>query len=685
MTEQETTESRLFANGRRKSSANTYTWAERNEDASVGDGLSDAQQCADESHCPCESVDDREVFEAVLQSLGGRARHALAYGHVKSLPEFMHLEPDAMAGWPNTGAKTIAEIVDAQVRIAKLAEDGRVYCKDTWDGERGSRSCAEALEQYIEDANGEVTYDTLRDYAIDDLCLKEFQFQQCICQLSNVVRTDDGGFLYLESASDTRQPEPAENDISSSSKTALKPAYAKMITDLVSAHFPNGFRIDSPIEVSRFHRFVAEDFGDKVSINDQELMKSIASCGTLSDGKVYIISNEIQSRIRDEVDLAISGGAQIIFYDSFYARHEEWLFGDSVFSEGILKDILIKLYPKYMHKLNYFTPTAESTTEIAGIRSDIMRVWGDDVTLNYNQISERLPYIPFDKVKLALATCSNFIRNTKEVYTHIDKVDVADEECAEIVDYVAAACREHGYASLSDVPLGEIGARNYELTLMAVHNAVFEIALADNYDRRGKIVTRKGNKLDALTIMKEYCSTLDRCSLRSLLDFERELTGESHRWIPMEAGYSIMVRVDRDDYVAEKYVHFDAAGIDDILDLFVTGEYLPLKSITTFAAFPYCGQAWNLYLLESFCRRFSDRYRFDVLAVNSRNVGAIIRKSCHLSYLQIMADAAAKSDTPLENGAILGFLLSSGYLGKRAYAKIDELIEQAKVLREARG
>lgn len=469
-----------------------------------------------------------------------------------------------------------------------------------------------------------------------------------------------------------------------SPKIVLEPAFAEMIIGVMSSHFPNGFRVNSPIEVLRFRCFVAEDFGDEISITDEELMKSISSCGTFFDSKVYVIGNEIECRIQNEVDLAILGGAEIIFYNSFYTRHETWLFAGSIISEDMLKDILVKLYSKYTHKENYFSPKAGNGTELSKIKSEIMRVWGSDVMLNYEQLSERLPYIPLDKIKYVLAQNSDFIRNTTEVYTHIGKVDVTDEECAAIADYVAVACRTDGYASLSDVPLGEIEDRNYELMLTAIHNAVFEIVLADKYDRRGKIITHKGDTLDALTITKEHCRTLDKCSLQDLLDFERELTGESHRWIPMEAGYSVMVRADEDSYIAEKYVHFDVAEIDGVLDLFVTGEYLPLKSVTTFAAFPHCGQAWNLFLLESYCRRFSERFRFDTPSVNSRNAGAIIRKSCGLTYVEVMADAVAKSGVPCEEKAVGRFLYENGYTGKSTTAKAVEIIEQAKAIRERR-
>ena len=467
-------------------------------------------------------------------------------------------------------------------------------------------------------------------------------------------------------------------------KIVSEPAFTEMIIDIMSAHFPNGFRVDSPIELLRFRRFAAEDYVEDISITDEELMKFIASCGMLFDGKVYVIDNETESRIQNKIDLEINNGAEIIFYNSFYARHEEWLFAGSIISEEMLKDILVKLYPKYMHKAKYFSPKAENGKELAKIKNEIMRVWGNDVILNYEQLSGRLPYIPLYKIKHVLAQNSEFIWNSKEVYTHVDKVEVTDEEYAAIADYVAVACRADGYASLNFVPLGEMKECNYELTLTAIHNAVFEIVLADKYDRHGKIITRKGDTLDVLTIMKEYCRMLNKCSIQDLLAFEKKLTGESHRWIPIEVGYSVMVRTDENSFVAERFVHFDTIDIDEALELFVTGDYLPLKSVTTFAAFPHCGQAWNLFLLESYCRRFSNSFRFEALSVNSKNAGAIVRKCCHLSYVQIMADAVAKSDIPFEKTAIKEFLYNNGYIGRRSYAKIDELIEQAKAIRERR-
>jgi hypothetical protein len=281
-----------------------------------------------------------------------------------------------------------------------------------------------------------------------------------------------------------------------------------------------------------------------------------------------------------------------------------------------------------------------------------------------------------------LAQNGEFIWNAADVYTHVGKIDITAEERVAIAEYVRAACRTNGYASLNDISLDEVVDHNYELSMTAIHNAVFYICLANGFTQNGKIITHKGDTLNALTIMKEYCRGLDKCSLQDLLDFEQELTGEVHRWTPMEAGNTVMVRTDRDSYVAEKHVHFDVAAIDDVIDLFVKGEYLPLRQFTTFAAFPHCGQAWNLFLLESYCRRFSKRFRFDVLSVNSKNAGAIVRKESQLSYEDILVDAVAKSGITLEKNVILDYLVENGYKGVRNYPRLEKLTQQVKALRE---
>lgn len=466
------------------------------------------------------------------------------------------------------------------------------------------------------------------------------------------------------------------------SRPVLDAVVVEQLTDVLSSHFANGYRLNSPIEMARFRSFASLDLGEELTLADEELKIYLAACGTISDGKVYAVSSQAKERIKELAEDYFAKGAQAIFFAEFYAKNENWLFDASVVSEDMLIEILYQLFPTLSFTQTYFGYTNASVFSV--LESEILRVWGNDLLLTYEQLIERLPYVPLERIKSALGQNGDFIWNNVETFSHISRIDITDEEREAICGGALRECNARGYASITDLPLGEIEERNYPLSITAVHNAVYRICLSDKFDKKGKIITRKGEVLDALTIMKEHCRTIDKCSLDDLLNFERELTGENHRWIPMEAANTVLVRVNKDTYVADRYVHFNIDVIDEVIGLFVKGDCLPLKSFTTFGTFPNCGQTWSLFLLESYCRRFSQKFRFDAPSVNSRNAGAVIRKSCSMDYTEIMTDAVAKADVPLKESVVGKFLYESGYTGRSTNAKVNEIISKAKAIRKSR-
>ena len=454
------------------------------------------------------------------------------------------------------------------------------------------------------------------------------------------------------------------------------------LTQVLSKRFTNGLRINSPIELVRFRSFAAEDLGENILLPDEELKSYIAGCGTTFDGKVYVVSAQTKERVRELAEEYFAGGAQVIFFDEYYAKNENWLFEASVISKDMFVRILFTLFPRLLFTQTYFGYI--DAPIFAALESEILRAWGDNVLLTYKQLAERLQYIPLDRIKNALGQNGDFIWNSIETFSHISQIDITNEEREAIQEAAVQKCNASGYASITDLPFGEIGARNCELSITAVHNAVYRICLSDKFDKKGKIIARKGNVVDALTIMKEYCRTIDKCSLSDLLTTGKELTGDAHRWMPMEAGNAILVRTNKDTYVADRYVHFNADTIDEAIELFVEGDYLPLKSFTTFGAFPDCGQEWNLFLLESYCRRFSRKFRLDTPTVNSRNAGVVIRRNCKLNYTEIMTDAVANAGIPLESVTVGKFLYESGYTGRSTTAKVSEIIDTVKIIQERR-
>lgn len=455
------------------------------------------------------------------------------------------------------------------------------------------------------------------------------------------------------------------------------------IASVLAAHFSNGFRLDSPIELIRFRSYAEKDLGEALTLSDGELKRYATSCGTMHEGKVYVVSNDAEGRIKLLVSEYFGRGARVIFFTEFYVKNESWLFAASIISVDMLIGILRRLYPKLSFTRTYFGYSNASVFTV--LESEILRVWGENTLATYDQLAERLQYIPYERIRNALGQNGDFIWNSVGEFSHISRIEINDTERDTIRTIVARECNAHGFVSITDLPYQEIEEQNYELSVTAIHSAIYRICLSDKFDMRGKIITRKGDVFDALTIMKEHCRNIGQCSLDDLLDFEKELTGEAHRFIPMEAGYSILVRIDKETFVAEKYVNFDVDAIDKAVDLFVRGDYLPLKAFTIFGAFPDCGQTWNLFLLESYCRRFSRMFRFDTPSVNSKNVGAVIRKSCSMDYADIMTDAVISNAVPLTDAAIGRFLLDSGYMGRSTASKVDEIKNRAKAIMERRG
>lgn len=452
------------------------------------------------------------------------------------------------------------------------------------------------------------------------------------------------------------------------------------INIVLAKYFKNGLRYSNGIELSRLRRLIKEQLGKEVINKDDEIVEYIRSQGTEYAGKIYIILKETEEQIKQLVEEYFKRGAEAIFYSEFYAKHEPWLIESSIVSEEMLNEFLRVRFKKYLFSQTCFGRTNDSVYNV--LQREILRVWGKDILVTYKALAERLVYVPKYRIEQHLGQNNDFIWNSKGEFTHISKIDIAEYEKREIANYIESKIRTHGYASISDVSLSEIIDRNYVLSTTAIHNAVYFICLAEKYSKNGKIITRKGGNIDALQITKGYCKTLDRCNLDDLLTFERNLTGVCHRWIPMQAGYEVLVRVDEDTFVAERYVHFDTMAIDTAIEFFMHGgEYIPLQSVTTFAMLPHCGQVWNLFLLESYCRRFSDDFRFECLSVNSKNAGVIVRKTSRLSYDEIMIDAVSKSDIPLSSQPVLNFLVENGYLAARRYTKVTELINQAKAIR----
>ena len=246
------------------------------------------------------------------------------------------------------------------------------------------------------------------------------------------------------------------------------------------------------------------------------------------------------------------------------------------------------------------------------------------------------------------------------------------------------SCKKNGFVPLNDVPLGSIEEENYELTRTAIYNAIYKKVLSGKYHLNEKILTKEKSNLDTVMLLKQYIKDKDNCTFDEVANKVVELTGEKNRQYVFQALYDDMVRVDKDHFVANRFVNFSIDEIDTVLAGFITDNFRAIRDVTTFAMFPLCGQNWNHYLLESFCYKYSRKYALHVIHFNDKNAGIIAEKDFNKKYNEMLAIALARTDVELSPQVVGQYLFNTGYLAKRKYVNLSEISQRAIELRKER-
>ena len=455
--------------------------------------------------------------------------------------------------------------------------------------------------------------------------------------------------------------------------------YAEGVLALLEGHYKYGFRINSPIEIMRIRNYASSE-GIALPEDDETLRSEISNVGFTMDDKVYVFGEEIVNELENRINSIFEKGYSLIFFDAYMDKDSEWLSENHILTIELLKELLARTKLELFYGKNFISGRGK-VTEIGGIVEEIKGIWGESVLITNNEMEEGLPYIPDDRIRHALSASEEMVWVSHETYTCLEKVIINSDDAEKIIAYVDEACDKKGFASISDVPLKNVIEENFELSMPAIYEAVFNKILKDKFFLNGKIITKTSSGLDAVTLVKAHCEDKDECSFDELYNKVVELTGASNRQIAFEAGYGVMVRVDENRFIADKYVDFDVIYIDSLLEEIISEGFTSIKDITTFARFSICGQEWNHYVLESYCYRFSKKFTLNVINFNDKNAGIISKKTIGLSYKEMLARTLVKAKIELIESVALQYLYDNGYLAKRQYGAINDVLKIAESLR----
>jgi hypothetical protein len=452
--------------------------------------------------------------------------------------------------------------------------------------------------------------------------------------------------------------------------------------EILKSRFAFGIRINSPIEIMRFKRFYSDDYGMDCPWTDEEIMDKIQQNCFIHEEKGYILEEDTVGLIMNEIYELKMNGARIVYYSALFEKNEEWFYKVQIFSETMLKNFIKKYASDIFCKKTYFS--WENSTENILLTENIIDVWGTDVLQDYYSLEEKMEYVPIEKIKYALANNVCFVWNSAETYTLDSRFVISDSEKDLILRYVDKKSKNINGVSLEDIPAQSVYEENFELSKAAILTLIFEIVLSHKYERCNRIVTLKGQQSDAAKMLQEYCLSKDKISLSELLEQWQLKTGTHRQAEPLEIAYSVLTRVDMNTFVRDEKVKYNVSEVDKALETIVVDDAVGMKEIVSFALFPHCNYPWNLFLLESFCRKKSKTFKYMAITPNSRNAGAIVRRECKFDYHTLLANMLAKRQIELEEKVIMNYLYENGFVARRSYKYIHELIELSKELREGR-
>jgi len=451
----------------------------------------------------------------------------------------------------------------------------------------------------------------------------------------------------------------------------------RKIIELIAEKFTKGLRLSSSIDFERFKDGYSQMHGEDFQHDANWFNRFVASESLIYDERAYFYGDDVIEKVRMHLD---SLSSPCVFIDYFYNRFADDFYSLSIFSIDKLKVFIERNFNDTSIKWDYiFMDVNVSPADV------IRQVFDERESWTFEELFERLPCLKQDTIRQTMNGVEYF-RIASGTYTHIDNLDLPNSEGEKILSFVKDKLQVSDYVTANDLDLSAFENLNNHCMFSAVRDAVFQKFLSDMYDKSGQIITRKGEKLRAVDVLEQYCRDAETVSFDEINGLEMSIdpNGASHSAC-LIAGHNVMVRVSKELFVAEHLVNFDIDKIDNVIALFCTGNFIPLRGVTDFSLFPYTGYPWNLYLLESYVRKFSRIFKYDVRAVNSSNIGIIVRRSFSYSnYDEILAHALAGALLDLDDNTAAGnYLFDSGYIGHRKIGKEEKaVLDMAKNFRE---
>ena len=451
----------------------------------------------------------------------------------------------------------------------------------------------------------------------------------------------------------------------------------KRITEIITANFPNGIR-DDFIDTNKVLRIYSANYANE-NISRDLIVKAIHKNGIGDSGRFYFVSDSDSKNILQLI-YEILEHYPIAYYSALHKKHVNFFSRLHIFSSDVLKKFLQEIDDGNFY-FDEFCSACRSTRldyEVAKIFMETKNF------LSLDDLQKRLPYVPSEKISAVLSNTKKYLPASNGKHFPISKIQFDSDEIKATKQQIISIIDMNGYAMPEDYNLSSNLALNPELNEKDLRNVIYEKFFAADFTRRGKRFFKKGDTVKtrgstvAVNRLREFIDEQEELSSEKLFAFAENLGFPQH--VALRVAHEKMVRVSKNLFIKDSLINFDVTGIDEALTSFVRGKIISLRSVTSFTGFPFVeGYLWNLFLLESFLHKYSEKYVCDFPAFNNLSTGAIYPKSMNFGdYLEVQAAVVVQENIPLEKSAVEKFLIGQGFRARRIDKVTKRIILRAQ-------
>ena len=433
--------------------------------------------------------------------------------------------------------------------------------------------------------------------------------------------------------------------------------------------------------------FYEAEFGYELTPDDEDLVEQLKRAGIFMDERIYPKQDERQSNltaeILNEIINAMNNGARCIYLECVLARWRTELAEQlNIYNTESLKALFVN---QNIEGLVVTNDVLKATTKKVYPEENIIEVMRSNHSfLNYEQLAEKLWFLPIEVMKHTLVTTSSIVNVDAETYFYAPNFPASVEELQQIKLHMSKKLEEKGYLVAPDiysiihnhcqtVAMNTVGYKDW------AYRNIFKYLFREDFEFGSSVISKKGNALEMCEVYKRYCQEHERITLDDFQQLKDEL-GVTIYWDTIREE---MIRINMEEFIRKDLVRFDIDAIDEILDEMCPYDYLPLKDITMFLHFPSIGYPWNRFVLESYLPLSKKFCLFHASYANHGAFGVMVRKNSKLSdYKSVVIDMLSHNEEWKTKEQALALIVDKGYQARKRWSGFEKIIQEANLLRE---